>query len=125
MSKIVSASSLFHGNIHYWDGDGDHWDDNKGCLFAHYGPETTLKELVDAWVEDSKCGDLDDKIAWDSVSSDEIRASLVEMLSSEGKEEYSNPSGPCEFAKELDDEDELAVVAIVMVTIEDEETAEV
>lgn len=126
MARTVSASFLFDGDIQYWGGDGDRWDDNKGCLFAHYGPETTLKDLVESWVDDSQNGDLDEKEAWNDVSSDEIRAALVEMLSPEGKKEYSNPkAGSCEFAQELDGNGDYDVVAIVLVTVEMEETVEI
>ena len=133
--RTVSATFLYSGMPDYWHGDGDRWDENKGCLFAYYGPTTTLREMVDEWVDDSRNGDLDDKAAWSDVSDDEIRAALIEMLSPQGRKEYDDETaGPCEFARayadangiEGDDDgdsDGESPFAVVLVTVDTSDDA--
>ncbi len=94
----VSAQFIYSGLPDYWPGDGDRWDDNKGCLFASYGRATTLRELVDELVSDySSGGDTDGKSAFDHVSAEDVRAAILDSLTDQGRADYANDV-ICEFA---------------------------
>jgi len=73
---MLTISHEFQGHSDYWSGNGRRWDDNAGCLFAHYGPETTLADLVDQWVDDFIVGGDCDTFP-ESVTSDELRQAIV------------------------------------------------
>ena len=94
----VTASFLFSGMSDYWGGDGDRWDDNKGCLFAFYGYGTTMKDLIDQWVDDFWNGGDCDTLPKE-VTSEVVREALLGMLTAQGLAEYHSDS-LCEFAIE-------------------------
>jgi hypothetical protein len=86
----IETTFLFSGMGDYWKGDGDRWEDNAGCLFAYYGAGTTLRELVDQWVDDYLSGGDCDSFTID-IDDGEIRESIVEtMLSDSGRADYAN-----------------------------------
>ena len=104
---IIRASYLFDGFIDYWRGEGGRWDDNKGCLFAYYGPRTTIREIVDSWVEEFYTGGDCDSFP-ESVTGNNIRDAIIEMLSPDGRVDYFAGTvwdGATEFA-ELNDLDQ-------------------
>ncbi len=83
----VSALFLYSGYGDYWSGDGERWEDNKGCLFFNYNHTTTLPELIEGWMEDMlQGGDLDSMTF--EIEDSQIKQALIDMLSDEGKAEY-------------------------------------
>ena len=52
----LQATFEFNGLGDYWGGNGRRWDDDAGCLFATYGPRTTLQDVVEQWVMDFNSG---------------------------------------------------------------------
>jgi hypothetical protein len=122
----INATFLYAGMADYWGGDGRRWDDNAGCLFAYYGRDTTLRELVDDWVEDFIAGGDCDSFPED-VTSEDIRAAILEMLSEQGRQDYES-GAISEFAQEFadanpdEDEDDggESPVAIILVELEND-----
>jgi hypothetical protein len=94
----VTASFLYSGMSDYWGGNGDRWDDNKGCLFAFYGYGTTVRDLIDQWADDFWNGGDCDTLP-EGVTNEVVRAALLDMLTDQGRAEYDNNS-LCEFAIE-------------------------
>jgi hypothetical protein len=112
---MVSATFLYAGMCDYWGGDGDRWDDNKGCLFAYYGRDTTLRGLIDQWVDDFCRGGDCDSLPED-VTENDIKSALLDMLTEEGRRDYDNDA-ICEFSRdwEGDDDYDESPVAIVLI----------
>lgn len=86
---MLTATHLYSGMLDYWGGDGDRWDDNKGCLFATYGHGTTLRNIVDEWVEDFNSGGDCDTMP-ESITDNDVRAALLAMLTDEGRAGYES-----------------------------------
>ena len=87
--KIV-ASFEYAGMSDYWGGNGRRWDGDAGCVFAYYGRDTTLRELIDSAAEDfTMNGDFEDPV-WDGFDSDDVRAALLDCLSKQGRKDYDN-----------------------------------
>lgn len=83
----VTASYLYSGMSDYFDGHG--CDDNQALLYAYYGRDTTLHNIVDEWVHDSWLGAAGEVIPVE-VTSDDVRAALLDMLSDVGRADYEN-----------------------------------
>ena len=118
----LSASFEYSGMSDYWGGNGRRWDDNAGCLFTSYSHDTTLRDIIDGLVDDFNAGgDCDDMD--DSVTGEDVRAALIEMLSDQGRADY-NSGAICEFAADFaacndaDDIDDLQEYPVVIVLIE-------
>ena len=83
----VTANYLFSGMGDYFGGYG--CKDNEALLYAFYGHRTTLRDIIEDWVEDSwnvaACEDIPE-----SVTQEDIRASLLEMLTDAGRADYAN-----------------------------------
>lgn len=100
MGTTVTAQFLYHGLPDYWRGDGNRWDDNKACIFASYGRKTTLRELVDALVDDYRNGgDTDGKKAFEDIAAVDVRIAILKSLSDQGRADYINLA-VCAFAIE-------------------------
>jgi hypothetical protein len=101
MMKVtgMSATLIYSGMIDYWGGDGRRWDDDAGCLFAHYGPATTVRDIVDELCDDFCVGGDCDSFP-EHIGDDEIRATLLDMLSAQGRRDY-NSGALSEFAIEF------------------------
>lgn len=98
----VHASFEYVGYSDYWGGNGRRWDRNAGCAFAFYGKETTLKDIVDQWVEDTWMGG-DGFEDWpEEIGDDDIRAAILDMLSDAGRADYDS-GALCEWAADLED----------------------
>jgi hypothetical protein len=97
----VTATFIYHGMSDYWGGDGDRWDDNKGCLFAFYGCGTTLRDLIEGWVCDFNSGGDCDTLP-EEVTDKDIHAALLDMLSDSGRADYAN-NAVSEFAQSYAD----------------------
>ena len=103
---IIRVSHEFHGMSDYWGGNGRRWDKGAGCLFAFYGPDTTLRDCVDQWVDDYwQGGDFDaGGDAFKDISGDDIReAILTDLLNERGRADYDS-GALCEFAAECEDD---------------------
>lgn len=98
MAKLT-ATFLYSGFPDYWRGDSDRWDDDKGCLFSYYDHRTTLKDLIDGWVDDFCAGGDCDSMDEDITDSD-VRAALLDMLTDEGRRDYDS-GAVAECAKEF------------------------
>ncbi len=89
MKIKVSVTHEYLGLSDYWGGNGRRWDDNAGCLFAHYGANTTLRDCVDDWVNDfSGGGDCDS--FHEDVTEEDIRAAILDSLTEQGRDDYKN-----------------------------------
>jgi len=98
----LSASFIFSGYSDYWGGWGDRGR-GQGCAFAFYGRNTTLRDLVDQWVEESYNNEHDFEDLPESVSQDDIRDCILESFTGAGRADYDN-GAVCEFAAGLDDD---------------------
>lgn len=98
----VQALYLYSGMSDYWRGDGERWEASKACTFATYGPDCSLRTVINALVDDSNDGpDFQGKPLWDAIEAEDIRQALILSLSPEGLEEWErNDGSPCEFARE-------------------------
>jgi RNA polymerase-binding transcription factor DksA len=83
----LSATYLYSGLPDYWSGNGDRWDDDKGCVFASYGSRTTLQQLVEDAVSDFNMGG-DFESFPEDISDDDVREALLESLTDQGREDY-------------------------------------
>jgi len=105
---MLTATYLYAGMGDYWGGDSDRWDDNAGCLFSSYGRTTTLRDIIDGWVEDFWQGGDCESMPLD-ISEDDVREALLKMLTPAGRADYANNSiAECaaDFAACNDEEEE-------------------
>lgn len=84
----LTATYIYSGMADYWGGDGDRWDDNKGCLFAYYGKDTTLHDLIDQLVDDFNSGG-DCETMPEDITDGDVRGALLEMLNDRGRADYA------------------------------------
>jgi hypothetical protein len=75
------------GYSDYWGGLGGRGQ-GKGCAFAYYGPETSLRDIVDQWVEETWTNDHDFEDLPESVTQDEVRDCIVSALTQQGRDDY-------------------------------------
>ena len=85
----LTASFIFSGFSDYWGGHGGRGE-GSGCAFAFYGKETTIKDLVDQWVEETWTNDHDFADLPESVSQDDIRACILESFTDAGRADYES-----------------------------------
>jgi hypothetical protein len=83
---LVTAEFLYAGLPDYWGGNGDRWDDDKGCLFAYYGDGTTVRDIVDGAVDDYLSGGDCDTLP--DIGCDTIREALLACLTDDGRKDY-------------------------------------
>jgi hypothetical protein len=83
----VTANYLFSGMIDYFGGYG--CKGNEALLYAFYGYRTTLRDIIDEWVEDSWNGAACEDVP-ESVTQEDIRAALLDMLTDAGRADYAN-----------------------------------
>ena len=83
----VTANYLYSGMGDYFGGFG--CDDNQALLWAFYGRETTLRDIIDQWVEDTWNGAAAEDIPED-VTQDDVRAALLDMLTASGRADYDS-----------------------------------
>lgn len=103
----LTARYIYSGMGDYWGGDGDRWDDNKGCLFAYYGKDTTLHDLIDQLVDDFNSGG-DCETMPEDITDCDVRAALLEMLTDQGRDDYMNDvvAGCAEDYADANDDEE-------------------
>jgi len=92
----LSASLIFSGYSDYWSGASNRGR-GGGCAFAYYDADTTLKDIVDQWVEDSWSNEYDFEDCPESVTSDDIRDCIIESLTESGRADYDS-GALCEWA---------------------------
>jgi hypothetical protein len=80
----------------YWGGNGRRWDNDAGCLFAYYSTDTTLRDIVDGWVNDFCAGGDCDTLP-DEVTESDVRAAIIGMLTDKGRDDYAS-GAVCEQA---------------------------
>jgi len=80
----------YNGMGDYWGGEGARHNDNGGCLFAFYGPSTTLAEIVDELCDDYwSGGDCDSFPA--EVSMEMVREAIMQdMLNDRGRADVAS-----------------------------------
>ena len=100
----LTCSFEFSGYSDYWGGMGDRGR-GHGAAFAYYGRDTTLKDIVDQWVDDSQWNEHDFEDLPESVTSDDIRECIVESLTAQGRADYDS-GALCEWAADCEDERE-------------------
>lgn len=94
--SLVTAEFLYAGLPDYWGGNGDRWDDDKGCIFAPYGKDTLVRDIVQGAVNDFITGGDCDTLHKD-VNCGDIREALLACLTDEGRKDYHN-GGVSEFS---------------------------
>jgi hypothetical protein len=98
---LVTAEFLYAGLPDYWQGNGDRWDDDKGCLFAYYGAGTTVRDIIEGAVCDFISG-CDCYSLPDDVTEHTIREALLACLTDEGRKDYHS-GAVSEFALDYAD----------------------
>jgi len=98
----LSASLIFSGYSDYWGGASNRGR-GGGCAFAYYDSCTTLRDIVDQWVEDSWSNEYDFEDCPESVTSDDIRDCILESLTESGRADYDS-GALCEWAAYCEDE---------------------
>ena len=88
MSKLT-ATWIYSGLTDYWGGNGKRWDDNNGCLFASYGTNTSVRDLVDQLVDDFNAGG-DCVSMHKDIRENDVRAALLGMMSDVGRIAYAS-----------------------------------
>jgi hypothetical protein len=117
-NHTLEALFLFSGMVDYWGGDGERWDDDKGCLFAPYDHTTTVRDMIDAWVADFEGGgDCDSMPEW--ITALDVREALLNMLSPQGVKDYhegalAECAENCEPCEEEDCDCELPQAIILL-----------
>ena len=86
-TKEIKVSYEYSGLLDYWGGNGRRWDNNAGCLFTFYGPDTTTRECVEQWIEDFNTGGDCDSFP-EEISGEDIRNAILECFTEQGKEDY-------------------------------------
>ena len=100
MSKLT-ASFLFSGYSDYWQGASGRGEEG-GAAFAYYGRRTTLRDLVDQWVEDSWTNDHDFEGMPEDFNEDDVKAAILESFTDAGRADYESDA-VCEFSEEWND----------------------
>jgi hypothetical protein len=87
--SLLTATYIYDGLPDYWGGNGDRWNDNAGCVFAYYGPFTTLRDIVDGAVDDFCAGGDCDTMP-EEVTEEMVRAALLDCLTDAGRADYDS-----------------------------------
>jgi hypothetical protein len=86
---MLSASYLYAGYSDYFGGHGetDCEEYSEHLLYAFYGRDTSLHDIIDQLVEDSYNGPAGETLPED-VTQDDVRAALLDMLTDEGRADF-------------------------------------
>jgi hypothetical protein len=97
---MLNASYIYSGCPDYFGGHG--CNDNEWLLYAYYGPNTTLADIVDQLVDD---GWGNEGIPEEVTDSDVRKALLETMLTDPGRADYASGFiAECAAAYEIDSE---------------------
>jgi hypothetical protein len=119
----IDVTYLFTGFSDFWSGDCERWDENKGCLFAYYGPDTTYRDLVQGWMDDfNSGGDFDDSPLAEYVTNRDLETALENVfVPGLDFDAIIDAAGELEdYDAEMDE----SPVCIVLVRLEQDETEE-
>ncbi len=98
---MLTASYLYAGYSDYFQGFGekDCEEYSEHLLYAYYGRNTTLRDIIYQLVEDSYVGPASETLP-NGVTSDDVRAALLgTMLNDDGRADYlSNAIAECSAA---------------------------
>jgi len=97
----LTAGFMFSGYSDYWHGASGRGE-TGGAAFAYYGRDTTLRDLVDQWVEDSWTNDYDFEGMPEDFDDNDVRAAILDSFTEAGRADY-NKGTVCEFSREWDD----------------------
>jgi len=95
--SIVTASYLYSGLPDYFGGHGC-IRGREALLYASYGRNTTLKDLIDDAVDDFYNGPAGEEFH-EEITDGDVRAALLEMLNARGRADYAS-GAVCEFAED-------------------------
>lgn len=112
---MLHVSHEFAGFGDYWGGNGRRWDRDAGCLFAFYGPGTTLRHCVDQWVADFFDGPDCEEIV--GYTEEDVRKAILDSLTEQGLKDYESDA-LCAPAADLEDFDEDSESPIWVLLIE-------
>lgn len=101
---MLSCCLEHAGMSDYWSGLGGRGE-GKGCAFAYYGHDTTLRDLVDQWCDDVHTNDYDFADMPESISDHDIRDCILCMFNTRGRADYDS-GALCEWAAYCEDERE-------------------
>ena len=101
MTKLTCEFE-YAGYSDYWRGRGGRGIEG-GIATAFYGKDTTLRDLVDQWVEESWTNGHDFEGMPEDVGSDDVRDCILAMLSDAGRADYES-GAVCEFAADLEED---------------------
>ena len=85
---MLTASYVYSGLPDYFGGYG--CKDSEHLLYAFYGPNTSLADIIDGLVEDSWTGPASESLPEEVTDSDVRDALLETMLNDKGRADYSN-----------------------------------
>ncbi len=88
---MLTASFLFSGYSDCFRGYGcaDEEGRTEHLLYAYYGSETTLHDIIDQLVEDSWNGYAGETMSED-ITQDDVRAALLGILNDRGRADYES-----------------------------------
>jgi len=106
----LSASYLYAGHADGFGGHGcdENEDHTEVLLYAYYGRETTLRDIIDELVSDA-CNGCASETLPDDVTEDAVRTALLDMLSDAGLSAYEHgelAAEAADLAAEWDSDDE-------------------
>jgi hypothetical protein len=86
---MLTASFLYAGYSDYFSGHGcaDDAEHSEHLLYAFYGKDTTLHDIINQLVEDSWSGPASETLP-EEVTTNDVRSALLDMLSSVGLADY-------------------------------------
>lgn len=117
---MLTANFIYNGLSDYFGGHGCRY--NQTLLYAYYGSGTTLRNLIDQWVDDS-CNGFASEYLPEVFSGYDVRKALLTMLTDLGRADYK-AGALSEFAKDFTeadgDDDYESPVAIVLLTWEEQ-----
>ena len=103
MTKLT-ASLDFVGYSDYWRGMSDRGR-GHGAAFAYYNGQTTVRDLVDQWVDETWNNEHDFEDLPESVTQDDIRDCILAAFTDAGRADYES-NALCEWAADFDGENE-------------------
>lgn len=101
----ITAQFEYSGLPDYWGGNGARWADDHACVFAYYGPASTLRELIDEWARDDTDQQGKALFESDAISDAMIESALLEMLTDQGRAELDQIADFARFYGETNGHD--------------------
>ena len=88
---MLSASYEYAGYSDYWGGHGeeDCEEYSEHLLYASYGRDTSLRDIINELIDDSWTGCAAESLH-EGITQDDVRAALLDMLSDAGRAAYAS-----------------------------------